>query len=175
MIEEQKLKNRERAKLWYVNNKEAAKVRIKQWSLELKQIKNRSSLREYNRLRYIENKEEVLERVRLYKLENPEKVKECDRKYREKCPESGRAAKANYKRSRKQATPLWLTRDHFKEIKAFHKLALELTKSTGIQHHVDHIVPLQGKNVCGLNVPWNLRVITQTENRQKSNKLLENI
>jgi 5-methylcytosine-specific restriction endonuclease McrA len=48
---------------------------------------------------------------------------------------------------------------------------MELTKLTGERYVVDHIVPLISEAVCGLHVPWNLRVITQDENLRKSNKL----
>jgi hypothetical protein len=40
---------------------------------------------------------------------------------------------------------------------------------TGIKHHIDHVVPLRGKNVCGLHVWNNLAVIPMTDNLKKGN------
>lgn len=82
-----------------------------------------------------------------------------------------RAISANYRAAKLQATPSWLTKDHFIQIKMFHQLANYLTEVTEIEWHVDHIIPLQGENISGLHVPWNLRVITKKENESKGNRL----
>jgi 5-methylcytosine-specific restriction endonuclease McrA len=71
--------------------------------------------------------------------------------------------------SKLQRTPIWLTKEHYKQIADFYKKAKELDTLTGIKHHVDHIVPLQGENVSGLHVPWNLQILTATENCSKHN------
>lgn len=71
------------------------------------------------------------------------------------------------------ATPKWLTAEHRMEIRLKYRLAIELSRRTGMRHAVDHIVPLQGAEVCGLHVPWNLEVITQEENLKKYNRLVD--
>jgi len=69
------------------------------------------------------------------------------------------------------ASPPWLTKEHFKQIEEFYILAQKLEQETGIKHHVDHIMPLQGELLSGLHVPWNLQILTATENIKKSNKI----
>lgn len=68
------------------------------------------------------------------------------------------------------ATPSWLTKEQLLSILEFYKEAKKLEMLTGIKYHVDHIVPLQGANVCGLHVPWNLQVIPAVDNIRKHNK-----
>lgn len=45
-----------------------------------------------------------------------------------------------------------------------------LTRTTGRSHVVDHIVPLKGREVSGLHVENNLRIIERSENARKSNR-----
>jgi hypothetical protein len=73
----------------------------------------------------------------------------------------------------RDATPKWLTAEHKMEIRLKYRLAIELSRKLGVPYAVDHIIPLQGEDVCGLHVPWNMEVITQEQNLKKSNKLVD--
>lgn len=73
---------------------------------------------------------------------------------------------ANHK-ARRQAMPGWANRG---AIKAIYLKALRLTLETGVLHHVDHVIPIKGKTVCGLHVEGNLQILTATDNIKKSNR-----
>ena len=53
-----------------------------------------------------------------------------------------------------------------------YEFARQLKELTGWDWHVDHIIPLQGENVCGLHIPQNLQVVPALLNQRKHNKLV---
>mgnify|MGYP006921349758 CR=1 FL=1 len=65
------------------------------------------------------------------------------------------------------ATPPWADRDAIARL--YHE-AKAVSRRTGVRHHVDHVIPLQGATVTGLHVETNLRVIPARENHRKSNR-----
>lgn len=115
------------------------------------------------------NKDKKIAYLKQYQLTNKDKVARWKRRWEIKNPAYLCAKTAKYMARKKQACPLWLTSADFFAIEQFYIIAKEFSK-TGVPHHVDHTVPLQGKNVCGLHVPWNLQVIPAVDNIRKSNK-----
>jgi hypothetical protein len=101
---------------------------------------------------------------------NKEHIKEYDKNYRKTKASEINARNAKRKASKKQRTPKWITEDQLKEIKKFYKWAHTKSLTTNQKWHVDHIIPMNGKTVSGLHVPWNLQVITAKENIAKANK-----
>lgn len=87
-----------------------------------------------------------------------------------KNPARVKANKIKYETKRDAATPGWLSKEHWVQMNAFYERARALTRETGVRHEVDHIVPINGKTVSGLHVPWNLQILTQSENVSKSNR-----
>ena len=94
-------------------------------------------------------------------------------KYKAQNPELYKAFVSVRRRRHKNATPKWITPEQKLAMRQLYLHAQALTKMTGERYVVDHIIPLISPDVCGLHVPWNLRVITQEENLKKSNKLLD--
>jgi len=71
------------------------------------------------------------------------------------------------KRAKDTATPAWSNRNKVLEV---YEQARKISELTGVQHHVDHVVPLTSKLVCGLHNEFNLRVIPATDNLKKHNR-----
>jgi hypothetical protein len=127
--------------------------------------------------------EEVKERKHEWYQENKERViaaaatrpAHVKRQYRNAWKENNktqiRADTKARRRKHRDATPLWLTRKQKSQIRQLYQIAITNTQITGEQYVVDHIYPLRSEVVCGLHVPWNLRVVTREENLRKSNSL----
>jgi hypothetical protein len=128
---------------------------IKQKNKEWKQA-NKDKVAEYDKAWQQSNKDKKSKNYKNWQVNNRAKVNSYN----------------SYRRALElQATPKWLTASHKLHIECKYSLAAMLSKHTAEQHHVDHIVPLNGKTVCGLHVPWNLQVLTAKENLSKSNKV----
>ena len=112
--------------------------------------------RAYERKKYNERKEYFAIKNKKYRTQNPEKV-------------AFHAAKS--RRGKKDATPHWLTCEHLLQMQNFYEHARDCAIVSGEKYHVDHIVPIKGKNVCGLHVPWNLQVLPWDVNVSKGNKM----
>lgn len=137
---------------WQLNNKDRAAARKREW--------------------YEKNRSRADAKVKSWADQNTDRRSAIKKRWRE----SNRDACMRHWISRRarmlQSTPDWLTDEHRKQFDAIYSLAQMLKKKSGRAFHVDHIIPLRGKMVCGLHVPWNLQVIPAIENLRKSNKLV---
>jgi len=144
--------------------------------------KNSEKRSAYARQYRIDNPEKVKELSRSWAKRNPEKVKQysvkANKAWHERNPEYLSnfykankeryvAARARRRAAQESATPAWLTAIDKAMIQEMYDVSEARFIQTGIKHHVDHIVPINGKNVSGMHVPWNLQVITAYENLSK--------
>jgi hypothetical protein len=136
----------------YSANPEKFLTRARRWSSE---PKNKPAQRVSRQRRYAATKPLVAESAAVWRNANLEKRRAYNA--------ARRAAKAN-------ATPSWLTAEEKQAIAQVFVRARTLEKRCGEPMHVDHILPLKSDWVCGLHVPWNLRVLPAAKNIAKGNK-----
>ena len=141
-----KLKQSLKGKAYYYANKEKRQAAIKRY---------RDNLPEGTTARWVKE----------WRKKNPEKELAKRQRYIDRHP--GRLAMhtAAYRAQKIKATPKWLTEEHHKQI-------AEIYATCPKDCDVDHVVPLRGKNVSGLHVPWNLEHMEKLDNMSKGNRLL---
>lgn len=104
-----------------------------------------------------------------YTRANRESLSATHRRWRNGPGRHKAAAVQNERRHRhRRQTPPWVDRN---ACRVFYEIASRASRCTGIPFEVDHVIPLAGKAVSGLHVPWNLAVIPAYQNRKKGNRL----
>jgi hypothetical protein len=147
---------KEAARRWYHANKEKAKASMRRYQAD---PDNREKINTINR----RNKQAY--RARQKALQAPKPPQEPSTPYYQ--TDRGRAATRAKAARRRRALCSWADKDLIRQI---YEMAQVLTKEVGVKYHVDHVIPLRNKLVCGLHNEHNLRVIPAIDNLRKKNR-----
>ena len=121
---------------------------------------NRKRLSRNYLLRNPEAMAKAKKRAKEYNTKHPNKKKQCNKTWNQNNKGRANYHGSLYRMKKKSATPGWA---NFIKIK-------EIYENCPEGFHVDHIIPLNGKTVCGLHIETNLQYLSASENSKKSNK-----
>jgi len=176
-IEKYRERTRAYAREWRIKNPDKQAAANKRYD-----EKNRDKRSAYAKQYRKDNPEKIKALFESWAKSNPEKIKgyavKATKAWLERNPEYLKehykankeryvAARARRRAAQESATPSWLTAIDKAMIQEMYDVSEARYIQTGIKHHVDHIVPINGKGVAGMHVPWNLQVITAQENLSK--------
>jgi len=117
---------------------------------------------EWNKLWRKNNPGALAKNQALYRQRHKEELSNYYKAWRAENRASFNAYQKSRKRRVRSQMPAWVNE---KELRSIY---LNCPKG----FHVDHIIPVNGRNVSGLHVPWNLQYLPALENLRKSNRVI---
>lgn len=148
-------KARTAAKRWAKANPDKRRANARKWQAE-----NREKYLAAQKAQYQATTERRLADAAARYEADPEKFRRIARERNAANPMPVRIRNAMQKKHVKRATPPWADT---KAIARFYA-----NRPDGF--HVDHVIPLRGRTVCGLHVETNLQYLPARENLRKRNK-----
>lgn len=145
-----------RLKLWAEKNKEYVRKKVEEYT-----DKNRDNIQKYWR-EYHQKHKEIRNKIRAEtQKNNRDSANKKNREWKKRNKDYACFDEGKRRATKIKATPKWASEEKIKEI---YLLANKESK------HVDHIVPLRSKIVCGLHCEHNLQLLTPKENLLKNNR-----
>lgn len=156
----------ELARANYSKNHDTYRAAAIAWDAE-----NPEKVKAYQKKYYHNNKEKRDTALKAWAKNNPERYKESQRAWAKENRAVFNQASARYRAKMLQAAPPWLD---WKVIwKIYSRSANHNKAHPNDKWQVDHIIPLNHPEVCGLHVPWNLQTIPVADNQRKGNRWLQ--
>ena len=151
-----KLCNKKSKKTYYLKNVKKINLKHKKYNL------NKSEeIKTYIKNYYSENSKRLKKLAKIKYDQNPTKYFFTRKNWNAKNRSKLNARDAKRRAMELNATPVWFEKE---------KVALVYKKAKEWGFEVDHVIPLQGKNVCGLHCWSNLQLLNKSLNRSKSNR-----
>lgn len=169
---------REHSRRWYANNQDKHREAVTRWA-----ERNPDKIAQYQRTSRRRRRKEIAEYRKLPRVRAAEtkQHREYVRRNRDRILEHQRQWYAKnphvfilHSRIRRQTMRLqqaWMTPENASKIADIYRECRQISEQTGIPHEVDHVMPVNGVDSCGLHVPWNLRIVTRAVNRSKGNRV----
>lgn len=172
----EKIKNVDRnqyRKKYYQENKEKIRLREKKY----REV-NKEKIALRIKLQRIRDAEQYKKRTSKYRDNNRDQLRKIAKEYRERNKELCYQRIKDWEKRNKGKRKAYKAKRRAIQLKAVPKFAnlnkiKEIYKNCPKGYEVDHIIPLQGKTVCGLHIETNLQYLSIKANRSKGNKLIQ--